>query len=68
VTWDSEDTVYNVVVNDEAQYAIWPQHKDIPAGWRATGTAGKKADCLTYIKEVWTDMRPKSLQEEMVRA
>jgi len=24
-----------------------------------------KADCLTYIEEVWTDMRPKSLRERM---
>jgi MbtH protein len=54
--------IYVVVINDEEQYSIWPTHKDIPAGWRSTGKVGRKLECLTYIAEVWTDMRPLSLR------
>jgi len=65
-TTDEQDaTVYRVVVNHEEQYSIWPEWKDIPAGWRATGPTGKKDECLAYIKEVWTDMRPLSLRQRM---
>jgi MbtH protein len=62
---EQDTTVYRVVVNHEEQYSIWPDWKDIPAGWRATGPTGKKDECLAYIKDVWTDMRPLSLRKRM---
>ncbi|MEW1656679.1 MULTISPECIES: MbtH family NRPS accessory protein [unclassified Streptomyces] len=62
----SEDTtVYQVVVNHEEQYSIWPADRELPAGWRAEGTQGEKAQCLAHIDEVWTDMRPLSLRRAM---
>lgn len=60
-----DTTIYQVVVNHEEQYSIWPAHKELPLGWNAVGKEGLKADCLAYIEEVWTDMRPKSLREKM---
>lgn len=63
---DMEDaTEYQVVVNHEEQYSIWPTHKSIPAGWTQTGPKGAKQECLSYIDEVWTDMRPLSLRRAM---
>ncbi len=63
---DREDTtIYKVVVNHEEQYSIWPEYKENPRGWKDVGKAGPKADCLAYIKEVWTDMRPLSLRKKM---
>jgi uncharacterized protein YbdZ (MbtH family) len=63
---DREDTtIYKVVVNHEEQYSIWPEYKANPLGWNDVGKAGPKADCLAYIKEVWTDMRPLSLRKKM---
>jgi MbtH protein len=63
---EEEDTrAYLAVVNDEEQYSIWLADKDIPAGWRAVGKSGSKAECLAYIGEVWTDMRPLSLRKWM---
>ncbi|BCJ69183.1 MULTISPECIES: MbtH family protein [Polymorphospora] len=62
---DDDDRHYTVVVNDEEQYSIWPTGRDVPAGWREVGTTGPKAACLEHIKEVWTDMRPKSLRQRM---
>lgn len=63
---EEEDTrVYSVVVNHEEQYSIWFADRDLPNGWRAVGKTGQKAECLAYIKEVWTDMRPLSLRKWM---
>jgi len=62
------DTIYNVVVNHEEQYSIWPVDRELPAGWRAVGKSGTKLECLDYIKEVWTDMRPLSLRRQMESA
>lgn len=53
---------YRVVVNHEEQYSIWPADRDIPAGWRAQGYEGPRAQCLEHIREIWTDMRPLSLR------
>ena len=66
---ENEDTtIYHVVVNHEEQYSIWPEYKKIPNGWRAVGGSGPKQQCLDYIKEVWTDMRPLSLRKHMEQA
>jgi MbtH protein len=54
-----------VVLNEEAQYSIWPDGKEIPLGWKADGVKGDKQVCLDHIKEVWTDMRPLSLRKQM---
>lgn len=63
---DTQDTtIYTVVTNQEEQYSIWPAHKELPLGWSAVGKTGTKDECLSYIEEVWTDMRPKSLREKM---
>jgi len=63
-----DNTVYKVVVNHEEQYSIWPAERENPLGWKDAGKSGPKADCLAYIKEVWTDMRPLSLRKRMAEA
>jgi len=66
---ENEDTTtYRVVVNHEEQYSIWPIYLENPPGWRDTGKAGAKTECLEYVKEVWTDMRPLSLRKKMEEA
>ena len=62
---DEDKTIYKVVVNHEEQYSIWPEYKANPPGWNDAGKVGPKAECLAYIKEVWTDMRPLSLRKKM---
>jgi len=63
---DSEDTQrYKVVMNHEEQYSIWPADRELPLGWSAVGKQGPKAECLEYIQQVWTDMRPLSLRKKM---
>lgn len=56
---------FAVVVNHEEQYSIWPAGRKVPLGWKALSVTGPKEQCLAYIKEVWTDMRPLSLRKKM---
>lgn len=58
-------STYRVVINHEEQYSIWRADMDIPLGWHEVGKSGSKAECLDYIKSVWTDMRPLSLRKKM---
>ena len=63
---DAEDTrTYTAVVNHEEQYSIWLANRPLPKGWREAGKTGTKDECLAFIKEVWTDMRPLSLRKKM---
>lgn len=60
-----DTTIYQVVVNHEEQYSIWPADRELPLGWSAAGKSGAKPECLAWIEEVWTDMRPLSLRKKM---
>ena len=62
---DDTATVYRAVINDEEQYSIWPADRELPRGWKDAGRTGTKAECLAFIEQVWTDMRPKSLRVKM---
>ncbi len=62
---EENQTIYNVVINHEEQYSIWPVSREIPSGWKVVGNSGLKQDCLVYIGKVWTDMRPLSLRKKM---
>lgn len=62
---DWQDGLLKVVINHEEQYSIWPAERENPLGWRDAGKVGDKQECLAYINEVWTDMRPLSLRKQM---
>ncbi|MEO6951009.1 MAG: MbtH family NRPS accessory protein [Polyangia bacterium] len=62
---DEDNRTYKVVVNHEEQYSVWLADREAPAGWREVGKSGTKAECLSHIKDVWTDMRPLSLRKHM---
>ena len=61
----SDDASYKVVVNHEEQYSIWPADRENALGWKDAGKSGSKEQCLEFIEEVWTDMRPLSLRKRM---
>jgi MbtH protein len=63
-TEEFDNQRYQVVINHEEQYSIWPLNREIPLGWQVAGKEGTKQECLEYIQEVWTDMRPLSLQKK----
>lgn len=60
-----ETTLFEVVINAEEQYSMWPAGREIPKGWQKVGKTGIKQECLDYIETVWTDMRPKSLRDKL---
>jgi MbtH protein len=63
--FDDESGQFYILVNDEEQHSLWPAFAEIPAGWRVVfGVAGRQ-DCLAYVEENWTDMRPQSLRVAM---
>lgn len=53
-----EDRVFDVVINAEEQYSIWPSDRQLPVGWKFAGFSGPKSDCLAHIGTVWTDITP----------
>ena len=60
---EKEDTrIYIVVMNHEEQYSIWFADQPLPLGWNEVGKSGTKQECLSYIKEVWTDITPLSVR------
>jgi MbtH protein len=61
---NDDQTPQVVLVNEEEQYSLWPKGNAIPNGWKLV-KEGTKAECLAYVKEVWTDMRPLSLRKHM---
>ncbi|ACR31400.1 MbtH family protein [Burkholderia glumae] len=54
---------FQVVVNAEQQYALWPDSLPRPAGWQFTGQAGPREACLEWVRTAWTDMRPLSVRQ-----
>lgn len=62
---DDTTTVYEVVMNHEEQYSIWPADRVLPAGWTLVGFRSIKSECLARINEIWADMRPLSLRKEL---
>ncbi|WP_061290739.1 MbtH family protein [Azotobacter vinelandii] len=65
MSFDQADTQFQVVVNAERQYSIWPEYKPVPAGWQEIGICGDRQTCLAHISGIWSDMRPSSLREAM---
>lgn len=58
--FDDEDGQFYVLVNDEDQYSLWPAFREVQAGWTVERDAGTRGESLDYIREKWTDMRPRS--------
>ena len=63
--FDDEKLLFKVLVNDEGQHSLWPAFADVPAGWEVRVQDSPRSDCLSFIEENWTDMRPRSLVEAM---
>ncbi|WP_326659023.1 MbtH family protein [Streptomyces sp. NBC_00385] len=63
--FEDEEATYVVLINDEAQYSLWPSFAEVPAGWTVALAETGRSACLEYINENWTDMRPKSLVDAM---
>ena len=49
MAWDEEEdtTIYNVVINHEEQYSIWPADRENALGWSDVGTWSSLSDSYT---------------------
>ena len=63
--FEDPDASYVVLVNAEGQHSLWPILADVPDGWRVVFGEAERQECLDFIEESWSDMRPKSLIEAM---
>ncbi|MCF3122737.1 MbtH family protein [Streptomyces arenae] len=63
--FENPDGRYVVLVNHEGQHSLWPVFAEVPDGWTVAHPEDSRQACLDYIEENWTDMRPKSLVEQM---
>jgi MbtH protein len=57
------DANYTVLRNDENQHSLWPAFAETPAGWTVVHGPGRREDCMAYVRENWTDLRPRSVAE-----
>ncbi|MGH3969027.1 MAG: MbtH family protein [Mycobacterium sp.] len=65
--FDDDNGTFYALANDEDQHSLWPTLAEVPAGWRVVFGEDTRANCLSYIDENWTDMRPRSLRDAMAR-
>ncbi|WP_422746643.1 MbtH family protein [Mycobacterium sp. WMMD1722] len=63
--FDDDEGTFYVLVNDEEQHSLWPTFAEVPAGWRVVHGGAGRAECLDYVEQHWTDIRPKSLRERL---
>ena len=63
--FDDPEGIFSVLVNDEMQYSLWPTFAHVPPGWTVVLADKSRDECMAYIEETWTDMRPRSLVEKM---
>ncbi|WP_018791303.1 MbtH family protein [Salinispora arenicola] len=62
---ENDPREWRVVINDEEQHALLPAVLPLPDGWHDTAFTGSEADCIAYVDEQWTDMRPLSLRRAL---
>jgi MbtH protein len=59
--FDDEAGSFLVLVNDEGQHSLWPAFAEVPEGWTTVHGVASRQECLAFVEENWTDLRPKSL-------
>lgn len=65
--FDDPDGEFYALVNDEGQYSLWPTFAEVPSGWTVEFGPGPRDAALEHVERNWTDMRPRSLREQMER-
>jgi MbtH protein len=59
--FDDDAGTFLVLTNDEGQHSLWPAFAEVPNGWRVVMTESSRQECLAFVDEQWTDLRPASL-------
>ncbi|MFC8848107.1 MULTISPECIES: MbtH family protein [unclassified Micromonospora] len=56
--FDDEDASFLVLLNHARQYSLWPAYADPPTSWTVAAGPAPHAECLAYVEQHWTDLRP----------
>lgn len=59
--FDNIDGQFYALVNTEGQHSLWPTFSEVPRGWEVSFGPDIRQNCVAYIEQNWTDMRPASL-------
>jgi MbtH protein len=59
--FDDPDALYRVLRNAEGQYSLWPSFAEVPPGWDMVLADRPRPECVAYVEEHWTDLRPAGL-------
>lgn len=57
------DADYVVLRNRENQHSLWRADVAAPDGWTLVHGPGPRPECLAYVRENWTDIRPAGVAE-----
>ena len=57
------DADYVVLRNQQNQHSLWRAGIAVPNGWTVVHGPESRTDCLTYVREHWTDLRPSDVAE-----
>lgn len=61
--FDDESIAFLILINDEHQYSLWPEVLPLPEGWRRTQGPMPRQQCMDWLVNNWTDLRPYSLRQ-----
>jgi MbtH protein len=56
--FDDPNREFLVLRNDVGQYSLWPFGIDVPSGWKVVFAQSSRQECLRFIEDNWTDLRP----------
>ena len=59
--FEDDNAMYVVLANDENQHSLWPEAIAVPDGWIVVHPSDTRQNCLAYVEQNWTDIRPASL-------
>jgi MbtH protein len=60
--FESDTNNFLVLVNHEGQHSLWPSERAAPSGWEVVSGPETRENCLQWVNENWTDLRPLSLR------
>ena len=64
--FEDDNARYVILVNAENQHSLWPETVAVPDGWTVAHPSDTRQNCLAYVEENWTDIRPASLVVDRV--
>ncbi|MBV9822450.1 MAG: MbtH family NRPS accessory protein [Actinobacteria bacterium] len=60
--FDDDSLQFLVLANEEGQHALWPEPFAVSAGWEVRHGPASRSACLDFVRDNWTDLRPRSLR------